>query len=196
MTDDKKTNLIDEILELELEMFLSVSSRGPAPCREHPDSFRLMRRAQFGSWSGNTLQHYLNDLKAARQRNDNLMTLKYARMENLVPPLNDSPLIDRMVEIQAEWHREVARKYPFFSRTSRPVDDTPDQPGAVSFSTYLRGELETYSNRTLAALYDDMQNVKDQGGNMAEDIFDRIVKSMGFKSLEEAEQRLRAKHGH
>jgi hypothetical protein len=74
------------------------------------------------------------------------------------------------------------------------VDDTPDQPGAVSFSTYLRGELETYSNRTLASLYDDMQKVKDRGGNMAEDIFDRIVRAMGFDSLEEAEQRLRAKH--
>jgi hypothetical protein len=194
MTDAPKTNLIDEILELELAMFLSVPSRGPAPCREHPDSFRLMRRAQFESWSHTTLQHYLNDLKAARQRNDNLMTLKYARMENLVPLLNDSPLINRMVEIQAEWHRDVSNKYPYFSRTSRPVDDLSDQPGAVSFSTYLRGELETYSNRTLASLYDDMQKVKDRGGNMAEDIFDRIVRTMGFDSLDEAEQILRAKH--
>ena len=196
MTDERQKKLIDEILDLELAMFMTVPSRGPAPCREHPDSFRLMRRAQFESWSENTLKHYLNDVKAATQRSENLMTLKYARMEGLVPQANDSPLIERIVEIQADWHREVARKFPFFSRTSRPVDDSPDRPGSVSFTTYLRGELETYSNRTLAALYDDMQTVKDQGGNMAEDIFNRIVQAMGFESLDEAEKRLRAKHGH
>lgn len=196
MTDDWQEKLIDEILDLELAMFMTVPSRGPAPCREHPDSFRLMRRAQFESWSENTLKHYLADLKAAGQRNENLMTLKYARMENLVPLANDSPLIDRIVEIQADWHREVARKYPYFSRTSRPVDDSSDRSGSVSFSTYIRGELETYSNRTLASLYDDMQTVKGRGGNMAEDIFNRIVQARGFESLDEAERRLRAKHGH
>ena len=94
-----KEHLIEKILELELNMFLNVPSRYPASCQENPDAFRLYRRVQFSVWSQETLQSYLDDLSQAKEKGDNLMTLKYARMENLIPPLNENPIIDRIVQM-------------------------------------------------------------------------------------------------
>jgi len=71
----EKDKLIEEILELELNMFLNVRSRHPASCQENPDGFRFHRRTQFSMWSQETLQSYLDDLLKAKEQGQNLMTL-------------------------------------------------------------------------------------------------------------------------
>jgi hypothetical protein len=188
----EKDNLIENILGLELNMFLNVPSRDPASCQENPDAFRLHRGAQFSVWSEETLRSYLDDLSKAKEQGHNLMTLKYARMENLVPPLNVNPIIEIIVHMELEAQREMLSRYPNFIGQGRSLED--DSAGATSFKTYLRGELETYSDRTLELLYEDIRQIKDRGQNFAQQVYSNLVKNLGYHSIDELEETLRKKN--
>lgn len=187
----EKEKLIEEILKLELDMFLNVRSRYPASCQENPDGFRFHRRTQFSVWSEETLRSYLDDLLKAKEQGHNLMTLKYARMENLIPALNVNPLIDVIVQMQLEAQREMVSRYPNILGQGRPLED--DSPGATSFKTYLRGELETYSDRTIRLLQRDIQHIKDRGENWAQQLYSNLARNLGYKSLDELEEAMRKK---
>jgi uncharacterized protein YpmS len=118
-----KNELINEIVDRELTMFLSVPAEGEAPCREAPDAFRMHRNAQFSTWSPDTLRSYLNDLVAAEINGRNLMTYKYARMDELIPSENTSKLLDLIVTLQLNWQRQVLEEYPKLAKTGRCLTD-------------------------------------------------------------------------
>ncbi len=187
---DENRDLIDKILEKELQMFLTVPTIGRAICQEHPEEFRRHRRSQFSVWSRKTLKSYLNDLECAEKDGKNLMTLKYARMGNQIPCLNDDPVIDRILEIQYAWQQEMFQKYPRLMARGRVLDSRDDDEGRTSFETYLRGELETYSSTTLGSLYQDMENARQNSINLNEKVYEALVKSFGLPSVEAAEQAL------
>ena len=186
-----KRSVIESILDLELNMFLNVRSEYPVNCQQNPEGFRLHRGAQFSVWSEETLRSYHDDLLRAEQQGRNLMTLKYARMENLIPPLTVNPIIDEIVQMELEAQREMLIRYPGIVSRSRPLGD--DSPGATSFKTYLRGELETYSDRTLELLHRDIQQIKDRGENWAKQLYTNLVRELGYDSLDEVEEGLRKK---
>lgn len=183
----KTKDLIDRIVKNELEMFLSVKAQGESTCQEHPDTFMLHRRAQFSPWSEDALTSYLEDLTLAKKEGINLMTLKYARMDNLVPKQNPNPLILEIVSIQYQWQEELFEKYPRLMANARPISRESDSKGVTSFETYLEGELETYSDTTLSLLHKDIVRKQKEGINMTEEIYDFLVKESGFASIEEAE---------
>jgi hypothetical protein len=187
----EKDELIDQILELELAMFLSVSAREPVSCQQDPEGFRMTRAAQFSVWSEQALASYRLDLEQAAAQGRNLMTLKYARMEGLIPKLHDDTLvenlIDRIVALQVEWQKVMIARYPYLMRRGRPLEDGDEGLLTTSFVDYLRGELETYSEDTLAHLYRDMTDSRHAGRNWTEAIYLHMVKSHGYGSIEEAE---------
>ena len=183
-----KEELIREILDRELDMFVNVRSRYPVSCQQNPEAFRLHRGAQFSAWSEETLSSYRQDLLEAAARGDNLMTLKYARMEGIIPPLNESPVIEEIADMELAFQREVHERYPVVLSGGRPLTD--DGSGKTSFVTYLKGELETYSDRTLDLLRRDIAACRDGGRNWTEEIYDRLMQRMGFSSLADAEKSL------
>lgn len=183
----EKADLVEKILDRELKMFLTVPTQQKASCQEHPDSFRDMRRAQFLAWSEETLESYLKDLQKAERDGVNLMTQKYARMDNLIPTLNDSPLIEKIIEIQYGWQKEMFERYPNLMGRGRALSSAEDTAFQTSFETYLSGELETYSDETLASLYRDVSERLEKGDNMTEELYSHMVKGLGYRSLEEAE---------
>jgi hypothetical protein len=180
-------NVIEKIIELELEMFLTVPTDGRYSCQEDPGGFRLHRRAQFSIWSEDTLQSYLDDLNRAKKKAINLMTIKYARMDNLLPAENLNPQIDDIVAIQLRWQREMARRYPHLMAGARHLAEADGSQG-TSFETYLRAELETYSDATLALLHRDVITYAKAGTNGSEKIYAYLVRELGYDSLETANQ--------
>jgi hypothetical protein len=182
-----KTQLIKKIIDLELEMFLSVPADGSYNCQEYPDSFKLHRRAQFSIWSDDTLESYRNDLIQAKENGINLMTVKYARMDNLIPRENFNPLIEEIVAIQYRWQIEIFKKYPNLMAGARPVSKSDDSAARTSFETYLSGELETYSDNTLSLLHRDMTDKVNENANGSEQVYDYLVKEMGYDSVQAAE---------
>jgi len=180
-------NIIDKILELELKMFLSVNTLQKSSCQDDPDSFKRIRKAQFQSWSEKTLKSYLNDLEDAEKQKINLMNYKYGQMDNLIPPINNNPLIDKIVDIQYQWQIRMFNKYPNLMRGARPVSSDDDAEYKTSFETYLKGELTTYSDTTLEYLYKDILEMQIKNHNMSEIIYQRMVMELGYDSLDDAE---------
>ncbi|WDP93007.1 MAG: DUF4125 family protein [Desulfobacter sp.] len=190
-----KRELISNILKREWAMFSTVNDRAdldPArkncpTCRDFPEEFRLHRTAQLMVWSPKTLSLYLKDLEDAQVRQKNLMTYKYARMENLIPKENNSRYIDLIADVLVEWQNAFISKYPGIMSGGRPLTREEDRADIVSFETYLRGELETYSERTLASLYDDILDCRNHGETFPERIYGYLVREKGYDSLNRAE---------
>ncbi len=191
MTEQEK--LIDAILEIELRMFLTVNPVQTSGCQEYPESFKLHRRAQFQPWSEEALGSYLEDLHAAEELGENLMRRKYARMQGLLPPAEESPVVEEIVQMKMDWQRAMFRDYPAVMSGARPLTDESTRAQMTSFETYARGELETYSERTLGLLHRDLLAMLATGESLSEKVYDHLVRASGYASLEEAENKLTAR---
>ena len=185
--DENKT-LTNRILKRELDMFLTVPTLQKASCQEDPEMFRIVRSSQFVSWSGETLESYLQDLKSAEKNNINLMTQKYARMDNLIEKIKENPEMDEIVDIEIEWQKEMFEKFPCLMGSARALRSSEDTPSATSFETYLRGELETYSDTTLTFLLKDVKHYFEKNENMMIKNYLDMVKQLGYTSIEDAEE--------
>lgn len=179
-----KEVLISKIVELELAMFLAVNAEGNPSCRESPDGFRTHRNAQFSAWSEACLLSYLSDLENAAAEGRNLMTYKYARMDDLIPSENESGYIEKILNMQIKWQSEVIKEYPGLMKRARGLRDEDDSVLDVSFERYLRAELESYSAGTLELLWKDAGRYRRDGINMSEIIYLSLVKNIGFNSLD------------
>jgi hypothetical protein len=170
--------LLHDIVSIELRMFLTVQTSGPTTCQEQPETFKLMRRAGFHVLSPETLESYINDLQEAMEENRNLIELKYARIDSLIPPLSDNPLIEKIVEVEGRWLKELEKRYPLTFR------------GRADFATgvYLRSELETYSDRTLELYYKDVCKALAEGRNLTAERYTYLFKQIGYNSIDDMEK--------
>ena len=179
-----REELLHDIVAIELRMFLTVQTSGPTTCQEQPETFKLMRRAGFHVLSAETLQSYLQDLEEALDEDRNLVTLKYARIDELIPCLNDNPIIGKIVGIEERWFKELEKKYPATFRNRADF----------AAGIYLRSELETYSDRTLELYLKDLTKALDEGINLTAERYTYLFKQLGYNSIDDMEQeRKRAK---
>jgi len=181
----EKGTLLERVLDLEWDMFVRVKSAQSVVCQSAPDKFRAVRGSVFTMWTAEMLSAYLEQLECAKVRGRNLLTEKYARMDNLIPPLTDSPYIDEIVEINEFWQRELEEKYPaLYKRCCRTMEETGD---GKNFSIYLRSELETYGDSTLGLYYLNVKNAYDKNLNLSIEALEHLVQKSGYKNLEHAE---------
>ena len=179
-----RLDTLKKIIKLETEMFLKVPTGKEPPCREDIDSFKIHRKSQFSVWSEKTCLSYINDLIDAESRGENLLTLKYARMDNLIPPRSDNILIDRIIKRLVEWQKEMLAKYPNTMEGARNID---------GFTKYLRAELETYSYTTIKCLWDDVEFYIKKGVNMSLELYKALALSAGYNTLNEMEAAQKSK---
>ena len=83
---DERQNLIQQLLNIEWDMFSRVQGATSAPCQSAPDSFKKIRGSIYEMWSKEMLESYFDDIEIAQKKGRNLVTEKYARMDNLIPP--------------------------------------------------------------------------------------------------------------
>lgn len=190
---NEKDRIIDAILEIELQMFLTVNPQPTSSCQGYPESFKLHRRAQFHPWSEEALGSYLDDLHQAKERGDNLMRRKYARMQGLLPATERSPIFEEIVRLKMDWQRAMFRSHPAVMSGARPLTGEDTHAQMTSFEAYAHGELETYSARTLKLLHRDLLAMQARGESLSEKVYDYFVRASGYPSLEEAEKKLRLK---
>jgi hypothetical protein len=190
--------LLDNIIALEERMFRAVKASTPSECQQQLPTFRTMRRMAHCVLSDQTLASYLQDLREASEPNTpdsccmvpslsefpsledslprrNFFTEKYARIEDLIPPLNDNPAIDKILAIESAWFRDLQSRYPRLLQTT----------GA--FERYARAELETYSDRTLSYHLRDIEAAQAAGRNLVEERYTKLCEMLKLGSLAEAE---------
>jgi hypothetical protein len=203
-----REDVINSIIEAEWKMFQEVPNMGGrAACQDDLETFRVMRAGQSAGWSDAMLESYLDDLNEAKKSERNLLTEKYARMmsstspleyaqiEHLLPPVDPeaSHLIERIVRIVLEWEEELLEKYPYIINRGRPLFSTEDSITVTSMETYLKGELSTYSMRTLELYLDHIQKEQSENVNGSAVTLLYMIKQYGYDSLEEANEKIKSR---
>ncbi|MBN1632419.1 MAG: DUF4125 family protein [Thermoleophilia bacterium] len=196
------------ILDIEWEMFHSVQGiDGPAACQQDRKTFEIMRSSQLQAWNQATAESYLDDLQKAEAAGRNLMTEKYARMMEYSSPCEfrriapdvslldaeAAAIIERLSDLSVRWMEELAEKYPHVGAQGRPIRNSGDSAHTPSFETYNRGELGTYSVRTLRLLEDHYMQLEADGQSAAQIILQNTVERLGYASLDDAEAAQKAR---
>lgn len=196
-------DLVEEVIRREWDQFQRTENEGGrASCQGNWPMFHQMRASQFMTWPEDLLHSYLDDLDEANRVGRNLVTEKYARMmastapdeyreriEPFIPRLSDERVArqERVIAVQVAWARDFRGRYPKLGAAMRVLATAEDTPEDTSFETYLRGELGTYSDRTMA-LYEAMvEDLQAAGRNLTEQTVANTVRLGGFADLEEAE---------
>lgn len=196
-------DLVEEVIRREWDQFQRTENEGGrASCQGNWPMFHQMRASQFMTWPEDLLRSYLDDLDEANRVGRNLVTEKYARMmastapdeyreriEPFIPRLSDERVArqERVIAVQVAWARDFRGRYPKLGAAMRVLTTAEDTPEDTSFETYLRGELGTYSDRTMA-LYEAMvESLQADDRNLTEQTVANTVRLGGFADLEEAE---------
>ncbi len=196
-------DLVEEVIRREWDQFQRTENEGGrASCQGNWPMFHQMRASQFMTWPEDLLRSYLDDLDEANRVGRNLVTEKYARMmastapdeyreriEPFIPRLSDERIArqERVIDVQVAWARDFRGRYPKLGAAMRVLTTAEDTLEDTSFETYLRGELGTYSDRTMA-LYEAMvEDLQAAGRNLTEQTVANTVRLGGFADLTEAE---------
>ena len=200
-----KEELVDRLVKLEWQNFDKVENEGGrADCQDDWGTFSIMRTSQYLTWTEEMLQSYIQDFEDAMARGWNLITEKYGRMmestapkrfeeiKNQFPALAEEKkvIIEEIVKIQVRWMEEFALEYPCMAGNSRAIHTYEDTFYSTSFETYLRGEMRTYSDRTLDLYGRFIVSYLQAGKNLTKDIMSNTALLYGYESLEKAEELL------
>ena len=203
--DEKKELLIKE----EWENFTAVHNEGGrADCQDDPQTFFIMRRSQFTTWSEELVDSWYADLLNAKKCGRNLLSEKYAWMMKSTAPYEfrlisqhltfptvlAEKMIDEIAQTEVQWMEKYEKEYPYMAAGNRPVRSAKDSEYSTSFETYLRGELYTYSEKTLKLYSEMIKGLEREKKSLAEIVMDAMVKQYGYKDLADAErqQKIRA----
>ncbi len=203
--DSFKSALVNELVSLEWEAFDKVENEGGrADCQDDWNTFSIMRKSQYYTWTEEMLQSYISDFRRAKDRGWNLITEKYGRMMEstsprrfleikdsfpAIPPMKKE-IIEEIVKIQVGWMEEFAARYPKAAGNARSIHTSEDTPFNTSYETYLRGELSTYSDRTLDLYGRFIAGLCRENKNLAEMTMANTAFLYGYASLEELEEKL------
>lgn len=190
-----KQKLLNEIIYLEWEMMISITAiDDPDGCREDPATFQIMRESQHLIWSEETLGSYLDDLKSAQNQKINMAAERYAHMMKITHPAEyevikkdlrpvayeAAELVEKIMAVFTRWNNEVDRLYPNVRSFGRPATEDGTW---TSVDTYLRGELLTYSVKTLNLCLQDVHRAEVQSVNLSAMTLEFMARFYGFKSL-------------
>lgn len=199
-----KNELIEAVVMLEWKQFQAVENEGGrADCQDDFETFEIMRKSQYLPWDTALIESYLQDILDAQSKPWNLITEKYARMMESTVPEEYEVLKDKLphrsrkrIEMQEEILRirvkmeeEFADEYPNLHTTARSIHTFEDTPSNTSFETYCRGELGTYSDRTVKLYLDMVKRLESDGENLSRKTLEYMVKFYGYDSIEDAERK-------
>lgn len=204
MEDKRKEEEIEQIVSLEWQQFQQVQNEGGrADCQDQPETFWIMRKSQFLAWTQEALESYLEDIREAEANHWNLLTEKYARMMESTAPKQYAELAkwipersreriqiqEELIRAKLRWEEEFAGEYPNLAGRGRLLYTSQDTPWETSLETYARGELGTYSDRTVRLLKKMYEQMEAKGENLSYRIMEHMVRFYGYSSLEQAEER-------
>lgn len=190
----EKQKLIEEVLELEWEMFTNVQNEGSrASCQDDRYTFQIMRSSQFAVWNQPGLQSWKQDLLGAKAAGANLMTEKYGYMmedtapeafekiRGLLPELSGEKrkLVEELTAWQVQWREMAEVLYPEFGQQGRVLRKEDARYGETSLETYAKGELSTYSVETLQLLKAHLQELVTAGVNPGLEILRETMRQYG-----------------
>lgn len=203
--EGKNIDLVEKIIALEWKQFDLVKNEGGrADCQDNYQTFSIMRKSQYLTWSEELLISFLEDLQQAEQKGWNLIMEKYARMmkstnpekylefEKDLPVLSEKRIAiqEEIIKIQVAWMEAFAEEYPKMAGNARSIRTQEDNAYNTSYETYLRGEISTYSEKTFILYSKFIVSLLKEQRNLAEETMEHTAKLYGYESLKEAEEKI------
>lgn len=203
-TVSEREQLIFDVAQTEWELFQQVyNTGGRASCQDDPDTFFKMRMSQWMVYSDEVLRSYQKDCENACKEGRNVIFEKYGRMmestfpeeyegikEHLPDVTDKLDIVEKIVKINLEWDAEMMEKYPNLRRRGRVATTAEDGVMAgSSMESYLRGELLTYSRKTLELVWAETKDAYDRGESLLKQTIANETLFYGYQSLEAAEAR-------
>lgn len=198
----EKETFVKTLVGYEWKAFDKVNGMdGRATCQDDYETFEIMRSSQFFVWNETLLQSYLEDFATATSQGRNLITEKYAFMMKSTDPENfkameghlpvispeKSAVIEKIVGLQLDCVLELQPKYPKFVNQGRSIHSNEDTLYNTSYETYLRGELCSYSEKTVQLYYEMLVEHEKEGKNTARLYMKQVAEQYGYSDLETAE---------
>ena len=195
----EKEKIIEKILEKEWKYFSNLNNiGGRADCQDNREDFIIMRKSQWETFNEETLLSYLEDLNSKNnplfQKYAQMMKYnspeEYEKIKDILEKASDekTDLVNKIMFIYMEWEKEFFERYPIFSSMGRPLYSSEDDNIETSIETYLRGELLSYSEKTLKLYLNYVIDNKEKNINLAIKNMDNLASMQGFNDSDEVEE--------
>ena len=195
----EKEKIIEKILEKEWKYFSNLNNiGGRADCQDNKEDFIIMRKSQWETFNEETLLSYLEDLNSKNnplfQKYAQMMKYnspeEYKKIKDILEKASDekTDLVNKIMFIYMEWEKEFFERYPIFSSMGRPLYSSEDDNIETSIETYLRGELLSYSEKTLKLYLNYVIDNKKKNINLAIKNMDNLARMQGFNDSDEVEE--------
>ena len=195
----EKEKIIEKILEKEWKYFSNLNNiGGRADCQDNREDFIIMRKSQWETFNEETLLSYLEDLNSKNnplfQKYAQMMKYnspeEYEKIKDILEKASDekTDLVNKIMFIYMEWEKEFFERYPIFSSRGRPLYSSEDDDIETSIETYLRGELLSYSEKTLKLYLNYVIDNKEKNINLAIKNMDNLARMQGFNDSNDVEE--------
>ena len=195
----EKEKIINKILEKEWKYFSNLNNiGGRADCQDNREDFIIMRKSQWETFNEETLLSYLEDLNSKNnplfQKYAQMMKYnspeEYEKIKDILEKASDekTDLVNKIMFIYMEWEKEFFERYPIFSSMGRPLYSSEDDNIETSIETYLRGELLSYSEKTLKLYLNYVIDNKEKNINLTIKNMDNLARMQGFNDSNDVEE--------